>query len=113
MLVKDKKRKFSYSERKACRMFLVEIGMIAALIYGLPFMFNWQADVDDDDDIYRGDMSMNEVLENETISYKHFFTKDVYKKALYNTYLRLTSSALEQETPFCTADVIKSITVFQ
>ena len=112
-LAKDKKRKFSYSERKACRMFLVEIGMIAALIYGLPFMFNWQADVDDDDDIYRGDMSMNEVLENETISYKHFFTKDVYKKALYNTYLRLTSSALEQETPFCTADVIKSITVFQ
>ena len=36
-----------------------------------------------------------------------------HKKALYNTYLRLTSSALEQETPFCTADVIKSITVFQ
>lgn len=112
-LMKDKKRKFSYSERKACRMFLVEIGMIAALIYGLPFMFNWQSDVDDDDDIYRGDMSMSEVLENERISYKHFFTKDIYKKALYNTYLRLCSSALEQETPFCTADVIKSITVFQ
>lgn len=112
-LAKDKKRKFSYSERKACRMFLVEIGMIAALIYGLPFMFNWQSDVDDDDDIYRGDMSMKEVLDNEIISYKHFFTKGIYKKALYNTYLRLTSSALEQETPFCTADVIKSITVFQ
>lgn len=112
-LMKDKKRKFSYSERKACRMFLVEIGMIAALIYGLPFMFNWQSDVDDDDDIYRGDMSMSEVLENERISYKHFFTKGIYKKALYNTYLRLCSSALEQETPFCTADVIKSVTVFQ
>ena len=56
-------------------MFLVEIGMIAALIYGLPLMFNWQSDVDDDDDIDRRDMSMSEVLRNEGISYKHFFTK--------------------------------------
>lgn len=111
-LAKDKYRKFSYSERKASKQVLIEIGMVAALIYGMPLMFNFQADADDDDDWDRSDLTMPEVLQQEWITYKSFFRNDIYKKALYNTYIRLTISALEQETPMCVADLCKTISVF-
>jgi len=37
--------------------------MVAALIYGMPLMFNFQADADDDDDWDRSDLTMPEVLQ--------------------------------------------------
>ena len=110
---KDKYRHFSSTEKTACKQMFVEVAMIAILIAGIRPLFNWQSDVDDDDDFNRSGLSITDVVKEDFVSYSHFISRDVYKKMIFNAYIRVCASALEQETPICALDVIKSYTVFQ
>lgn len=110
---KDKYRHFSPTEKTACKQMFVEVAMIAMLIAGIRPLFNWQADVDDDDDFKRNGLSMTDVVKEDFVSYSHFISRDIYKKMIFNAYIRVCASALEQETPICALDVVKSYTVFQ
>lgn len=99
-IFKGKTRKFSRSESYAMKQFMIELAMISALVAGIKPMFEFSKDSKP------AGNGKSELIYTP----QEYMKSELYKKQLYNIYIRTTVSALEQASPFQALEVVKTAT---